>query len=120
MNDHAVTVRASSPDSKRPGPVLRKLNAVKGGRISAAPIRRSPGRALRGSNGWSVLERERVTGIRVELRFNRNAPQLPQSSGPHAVRADVREPRSILWVILERTRDLCKGLRANSSERQRV
>ena len=120
MNDHAATVRASSPGSKRPVPVLRKLSAVKGGRISAAPIMRSPARALRGSNGWSVLERERVTGIRVELRFNRNAPQLRQSSGPHAVGPHLREPRSILWLILERTRDLCKGLRANSSEGQRV
>jgi hypothetical protein len=120
MNDHAATVRASSPDSKRPVPVLRKLSAVKGGRISAAPLERSPGRALRGSNGWSVLERERVTGIRVELRFNRNAPQLRQPSGPHAVRAHLRESRSILWVILERARDLCKGLRANGSVGQRV
>jgi len=114
MNDHAVTVREDWPDSKRPDPVLRKLSAVKGGRISAAPLSRSPGRALRGSDGWSVLERERVTVIRVELRFNRNVPQLRQSSGPHAVRADVREPRSILRVILERTRDLYKGLRSNS------
>jgi hypothetical protein len=120
MNDLAATVRASSPDSKRPVPVLRKLSVVKGGRISAAPIMRSPGRALRGSNGWSVLERERVTGIRVELRFNRNAPQLRQPSGPQAVRAHLREPRSIVWVILERARDLCKGLRARSSEGQRV
>ena len=119
MNDHAVTVREGWLASKRPGPVLRKLSAVKGGRISAAPISRGPGRALRGSSGWSVLDRERDTVIRVELRFNRNAPQLRQSSGPHAVRADVREPRSILWVILERTRDLCKGLRSNRSDGQR-
>ena len=120
MNDHVATVRASSPDTKRPVPVLRKLSAVKGGRISAAPLERSPARALRGSNGWSVLERERVTGIRVELRFNRKASQLRQSSGAPAVRAHLREPRSILWVILERARDLCKGLRAHSSEGQRV
>ena len=120
MNDHAATVRAGSPDSKRSGPVLRKLTAVPGGRISAAPIKRSPGRALRGSNGWSVLERERVTGIRVDLRFNRNAPQLQQLSGPQPVQVQVREPRSIFWVILERARDLFKGLRANSSAGQRA
>ena len=120
MNDHAATVRAGAPDSKRPGPVLRKLTAVQGGRISAAPIKRSPARALRGSNGWSVLERERVTGIRVELRFNRDAPQLQQLSGPQPVQVPVREPRSIFWMILERARDLCKGLRANSSAGQRA
>ena len=120
MNDHAATVRAGAPDSKRPGPVLRKLTAVQGGRISAAPIKRSPARALRGSNGWSVLERERVTGIRVELRFNRDAPHVRQLSGPQPVQVPVREPRSIFWVILERARDLCKGLRANSSAGQRA
>jgi hypothetical protein len=120
MNDHAATVRAGRPDSKRPGPVLRKLSVVKGGRIAAAPVKRSPGHALRGGNGWSVLERDRVTGIRVELRFNRDAPQLRQLSGPQPIHVHVREPRSIFWVILERARDLCKGLRAHSSEGQRV
>lgn len=116
MNDHAATVPASLPGSKPPGSVLTILSAVEGGRMSAAPIRRGPGRGLLGGNGWSILERERVTGVRVELRFNRNAPELRQPGGPHAVRVHLREPRSILWVLLERTRDLCKGLRANSSE----
>jgi hypothetical protein len=120
MNNHAATVRASLPGSKRPGPVLTKLSVVQGGRLSGAPIKRSPGRGLLGSNGWSVLERERVTGIRVELRFNRNAPQLRQLSGPQLVHVQSREPRSIFWVILERARDLCKSLRARSSEGQQV
>jgi hypothetical protein len=62
MSDHATTVRASLPGSRRPGP----------------------------GNGWSALERERASYVRVELRFTR------------------------------RTRDLCERLRASSPEGKRV
>jgi len=102
MYDHAGMVRASPPGSKRLGPVLKKLGAVENGRMSAAPIKRSLRRGLRGSSGWSDLERERVSYVRVEIRFTGNAPELPQRSSAHPVRVHSRDSRSILRVILER------------------
>jgi hypothetical protein len=116
MSDHAGMVGASPPGSKRPGPVLKKLSAVENGRMSAAPIKRCLRRGLGGSSGWSDLERERLSYVRVEIRFTGNAPELPQRSSAYPVRVHSRESRSILRVIVERARSLCGRLRANGAQ----
>ena len=120
MNNHAGTVRASLPGSKRPGPVLTKLSAVENSRLAAAPVKRSLRGGLRSSRGWSELERERVSDIRVEIRFTGNVVELPQRGSVRPARVQAQESRSILRVILERTRSLCNRLRAHSSEGRRV
>ena len=122
MNDQTTVLRASRPGSKRAGPLVAKPNALDGVRLSVAPVVRVLGGGPPGGSGWSVLERRRLSDIRVELRFSGSAPGLRQLSGPPAVRSSSRESQShsILWVILGRARGLFKSLRADSSQAQEV
>jgi hypothetical protein len=122
MNDQTTVVRASQPASKRAGPLVAKSGAFDGGRPSAAPVVRVLGGGLPGGSGWSILERRRLSDIRVELRFSGSAPGLRRLSRPLAVRSSSRESEShsLLWVILGRARGLFKSLRADSSQAQEV
>ena len=70
MNDRAATVRAGQPGSRQAGSIVSKPGAPEGGRLSAALVVRVLGGALRGRSGWSILERRRLSDIRVELRMN--------------------------------------------------
>jgi hypothetical protein len=107
--DETGKFRAYLPGPRLPGPGLTRFNILQRGPVSAVRVKLSLGGGLTGRSKWSILQRGRMSAIRVELQFP--ASSTLQLTGPAESPPGSIIGRSTLWVILERTRTLQKGLR---------
>jgi len=107
--DETGKFRAYLPGPRLRGPGLTRFNIVTRGPVSAVRVKLSLGGGLTGRSKWSVLQRGRMSAIRVELQFPATGTLLLTSPGESPPGSIIG--RSTLWVILERSRTLYKGLR---------